>query len=307
MKSYRIKHIDAFTAEPFAGNFAAVVMDAAGLVDRQMQLIAREMNLSETAFILPPTQQGADLQIRWFTPSDEVPLCGHATIAAFHALAEEGMAGMKTLGQHYFRIQTRSGVLAVRVEKNFKGISVEMELPLPRFQTKRKIPQLLLESLTLGSWDVADDLPIVVDAYAYVPVKKLAKLKTLKPGFKLLAQATRSAKVLGVSVFCLETIEKSSSVHSRFFAPGVGINEDPVTGSANGPLGVYLYQYAVPAGFVVQSRDLSDGRIEYVGEQGDELEHPGRVKIRVRGKNNLAESVSIAGEAVTVLDAAIRL
>jgi PhzF family phenazine biosynthesis protein len=272
-----------------------------------MQMIAREINVSETAFILPATQKGADLQVRWFTPSAEVPLCGHATIASFHALAEEGMAGMKPEGQHYFRIQTRSGILAVRVEKNFRGIGVELELPLPKFQTKRKLPSLLLESLTLRSRDVTDELPIVVDSYAYIPIKKLAKLENLKPEFKLLEHATKSAKVLGVSVFTLETIEKSSSVHSRFFAPAVGINEDPVTGSANGPLGVYLFQFVSAAEIGVASRELADGRIEYIGEQGDELERPGRVRIRVRGKNNIAESVSIAGEAVTVMDATIKL
>jgi PhzF family phenazine biosynthesis protein len=307
MKSYRIKQVDAFTDKPFTGNFAGVVLDAGGLTDLQMQLIARENNVSETAFVLAPTQKGGDIQIRWFTPSAEVPLCGHATIASFHALAEEGMAGMRSQGQHYFRVQTRSGILAVRVEKNFKGIVVEMELPLPKFQTKRKIPSLLLESLSLGSWDVADEIPIVFDSYAYIPVKKLAKLKSLKPGFKLLEQATKSAKLLGVSVFCLETVEKASSVHSRFFAPVVSINEDPVTGSANGPLGVYLFQFVAAAGISVPSRELSDGRVEYIGEQGDELERPGRVRIRVRGKNNLAESVSIAGEAVTVMDATIKL
>ena len=81
MKTYRIKHVDAFTTEPFCGNPAGVVLDARGLSDATMQQIAREMNLSETAFLLPPTLRSADLQIRWFTPAAEVPLCGHATIA----------------------------------------------------------------------------------------------------------------------------------------------------------------------------------------------------------------------------------
>ena len=95
MKSHRIKHVDAFTTEQFSGNPAGVVLDARELNEKAMQNVARELNLSETAFILPPTVKSADIQIRWFTPAAEVPLCGHATIASFHALAESGMYGMR--------------------------------------------------------------------------------------------------------------------------------------------------------------------------------------------------------------------
>jgi len=111
MKNYRVKHVDAFTTHPFAGNPAGVVIDARGLSDSDMQLLAREKNLPETAFVLPSTIKGADIQIRWFTPTTEVDLCGHATIASFHALAEESMEGMGTQGQHYFKLQTKSGIL----------------------------------------------------------------------------------------------------------------------------------------------------------------------------------------------------
>ncbi len=305
MKTYRIKHVDAFTTRVFAGNFAGVVLEADGLTDTQMQMIAREKNLSETAFVLQPTTKKADMQIRWFTPAAEVPLCGHATIASFHVLAQEGLAGMKTEGQHFFRLQTKSGILAVRVEKNFHGITVELELPMPNFHAKKSIPASMLDALGIGSGDVEAKMPVVFDSYLYIPLKKLAKLGTMKPNFQQLANTSRSAKVLGVCLFTLETVEKQSAVHSRFFAPAVGINEDPVTGSANGPLGVYLHQYASSAGFSVASRELSDGRIEYVGEQGDEVDRPGRVKIRLTVGQRGVEKVSIAGEAVTVMDSSI--
>lgn len=307
MKSYRIKHVDAFTRTPFAGNYAGVVLDADGLTDEQMRLIAREKNVPETAFVLSPTLKDADIQIRWFTPQQEVPLCGHATIAGFHALAEEGMAGMKPEGQHYFRLQTKSGLLNVRVEKNFRGITVEFELPLPAFKVKKDLPAEIFRALGLKAKDLVKKMPVVADSYLYVPVGKLAIVKSLKPDFPLLTKASKSVKALGVCVFTLDTIEKDSSVHSRFFAPAVGINEDPVTGSANGPLGVYLYKYAQRAGFSVRHRDLADGRIEYLGEQGDELERPGRVKIRLRLNNDMPESVCVAGEAITVLDSTLKL
>ncbi|HTS00715.1 MAG TPA: PhzF family phenazine biosynthesis isomerase, partial [Bacteroidota bacterium] len=112
-----VKQVDAFTETPLTGNPAGVVVKADGLTDRQMQMVAREMSVPETAFILPPTMPGADLRIRWFSPTVEVPLCGHATIASFHALAESNMCGMENPGAYSFNLETRSGILPVEVTK----------------------------------------------------------------------------------------------------------------------------------------------------------------------------------------------
>jgi PhzF family phenazine biosynthesis protein len=110
-----------------------------------------------------------------------------------------------------------------------------------------------------------------------------------------------------VCLFSLETKEENSSVHSRFFAPNFGIDEDPVTGSANGPLGCYLKKYVLPAGYSIAHRELSDGRFEFVGEQGDEIKRIGRVKIRVQcGKKDI-ENVSVGGEAVTIVNATLKI
>jgi trans-2,3-dihydro-3-hydroxyanthranilate isomerase len=307
MKTYRIKIVDAFTKKPFAGNPAGVVLDAQGLTDSQMQLLARELNLSETAFILPATEPDANLRIRWFTTVGEVPLCGHATIASFHALAEEGMEGMRTNGQHYFRLQTKSGVLSVRVEKNFYGTTIEFELPTPKFKITKSLPVKMLHALGVIGKDVKKDLPVVTDAYLYIPVNRLKVIEKLKPDFNALACELTRMRVAGVCVFSLETKDKYSSVHSRFFAPNYGINEDPVTGSSNGPLGFYLHKYVLPAGYPVACRELSDGGMEFIGEQGDYLKRQGRVKIRLRLKQNIVEDVSIAGEAVTILDSILKI
>jgi PhzF family phenazine biosynthesis protein len=307
MKTYRMKIVDAFTKKPFAGNPAGVVLDAHGLTDVHMQLIARELNLSETAFILPATEPDANLRIRWFTPIGEVPLCGHATIAAFHALAEEGMEGMRTNGQHYFRLQTKSGILAVRVEKNFYGTTIEFELPTPVFKLKKNIPAALFHALGIAAKDVKKDLPIVTDAYLYIPANRLTVIEKLKPDIRTLAGELTKMRLMGVCVFSLETKDKYSSVHSRFFAPNYGIHEDPVTGSSNGPLGYYLYKYVLPAGYPVACHDMPDGGMEFLGEQGDCIKRSGRVKIRLRLKQNTVEDVSIAGEAVTIVDATLKM
>ncbi len=305
MKTCHIKYVDAFTTKPFAGNPAGVVIDAKDLTDAEMQAIAREMNLSETAFILPATEKGANLRIRWFTPTSEVPLCGHATIASFHALAEDGLEGMKTNGQHYFRLETKSGILSVRVEKNFYATTVEFELPIPGFRIRKTLPSSLLGSLTVKLHEIRNDMPIVGNAYLYIPVKRLTTIENLRPEFQALAKEMTKQKVIGVCVFTLETKESTSAVHSRFFAPNIGIDDDPVTGSANGPLGVYLHRFAVAKGLRVPCRELPDGRTEFVGEQGDEVHRIGRVKIRLGLLQNKVESISIVGEAVTVMKSTI--
>ena len=307
MKTYHLKVVDAFTRMKFAGNPAGVVLDADGLTDLQMQHIAHEVNAPETAFILPATDREANLQIRWFSPLCEVPLCGHATIASFHALAEEGMEGMSTNGQHYFKLQTKSGILTIRVEKNFYDTSVEFELPFPKFRLKKKIPLSLLHALGLSTKDVKKDIPVVTDLYIFIPVNRLAVLEKIEPDFPLLSHELKKMKVNGICLLSLETKEKNSAVHSRFFAPNFGIDEDPVTGSANGPLGCYLKKYVLPAGYPVACRELSDGRLEFIGEQGDEIKRIGRVKIRVNCGTKGNENVSVAGEAVTIMNATLKI
>ncbi len=307
MKTYRFKQVDAFTSKSLTGNYAGVVYDADTLSDKEMQLIAREVNLPETAFILRPTITDADLKIRWFTPTTEVPLCGHATIAAFHALAEDGQAGMTSNGQHYFRLQTKSGLLPVKVEKNFCTISVEFELPHPKFSVRKSLPTQFWKAVGLNSKVWNRSLPTVISSYIYVPIQTLRQLQKAEPDFCLLASLLRTLKVKGACLFTLETLEHSSAIHSRFFAPHIGINEDPVTGSANGPLGVYLFKYVLPAGISIPHRELPDGKVEFIGEQGDSINRSGRVKIRLQVRAKTIERVSIAGEAKTIITGTISI
>jgi len=304
---YKIRHVNAFTAHRFGGNPAGVVPDATGLDAGTMQAIAREMNLSETAFILPSSLRGADLQIRWFTPASEVPLCGHATIASFHVLAEEGLHGMKRTGKYRFRVQTRSGVLRVVVDKQFSGTVVEFQLPLPKFKILNKLSPVLLKALALKRHELDLRLPVVKESYLYIPVEKRQRLWALAPDMTALDKICRAMRCLGVCVLTLDTVEPSSAVHSRFFAPSVGVPEDPVTGSANGPLGVYMHEFVMHRGIPLPSLWLPDGRIEYIGEQGDVLDRVGRVKIRLEVGPRGLKSVAIAGEAVTLMKSDLTL
>lgn len=290
----RVKQVDAFTETPLSGNSAGVVLDANGLTPDQMQRIAREMAVAETAFVLSAAAARADLRIRWFTPAMEVPLCGHATVAAFHALAEESMHGMAGQGTFRFSVETASGVLPVTVEKAPARNVVRFGLPVPEFVRAGQHKLDVMRILNIALEEFENRLPIVMEKYLYVPVRRLHTLFDLKPNFFAMSQFLANRKLLGLCVFTTETIEQSSAVHSRFFAPGAGIEEDPVTGSANGPLGVYLFE----RGLVEANGDT----VTLVGEQGDAIGRKGRVEIALKVQGDRVLSVEIAGRAVTVLD-----
>lgn len=294
-----VKHIDAFTTKAFAGNPAAVVLSADDLTDDQMQSIAREMNLSETAFILSASNRQADVRIRWFTPTNEVDLCGHATIAGFHAMAEENLYGMKKNGSFPFRLQTASGILAVTVIKENGSATVKFTLPMPQFVKSYSLKTEFFAALRIEENDFDRRLPCVMSTYAYLPVRRLSVLYEMRPDFALMKNILSHKKLGGLCVFSTETVERSSTFHSRFFAPNQGIDEDPVTGSANGPLGIYMVEHGLVG--------KSDGLIEMIGEQGDVIGRPGRVKIEVQVDRGKPKSVAIVGCAVTIVEGTIKI
>jgi trans-2,3-dihydro-3-hydroxyanthranilate isomerase len=295
----RVKQVDAFTDSPLSGNPAGVVLDAQGLTDQQMRTIAREMSLSETAFLMPATTDEADLRIRWFTPLVEVDLCGHATVGTFHALAEESMYGMDTTGMHQFRLETKSGILPVLVEKVPERITVYLGLNMPKFQRASQYKLDMLRILNISLDEVESRLPIVATDYLFVPIRRLHTIFSMKPNFFAMSQFLTNRKINGLCVFTTETLERTSAVHSRFFAPNLGINEDPVTGSAHGPLGVYLFE---------QNRVSPHGdMVTLIGEQGDAMGRKGRVTIQLKLQGKDISSVYIGGNAITVLDSTMRI
>jgi PhzF family phenazine biosynthesis protein len=289
-----VKQVDAFTETPLTGNPAGVVVNGDGLTDKQMQVIAREMAAPETAFILPATVPGAQLRIRWFTPTVEVPLCGHATVAAFHALAEEGLHGMGEPGSYAFNLETKSGILPITVEKSTGGIDVLFGLTLPEFVRAGQYKLDIMRILNISLEEFENRMPIVVANYVYVPIRRLHTIFSMKPNFFAMSQFLTNRNLSGLCAFTTETVDKTSHVHSRFFAPTVGINEDPVTGSANGPLGVYLFERG-------EVEPIGDA-VMITGEQGDVIGRKGRVAIRLSVKGVQVTAVSIGGRAVTVLE-----
>lgn len=292
-KTITIYQVDAFTTTPLTGNPAGVVVDADGLTAEQMQRIAREMFVSETVFVLPSTRSGADLQIRWFTPQTEVPLCGHATIAAFHVLAQESLYNMKADGRYQFQVETKSGILPVGVRKNATSIEVFLGLHPPTFRRAGQYKLDAMRILNINLDQIENRMPLVMTDYLYVPIRRLHTLYSMKPNFSAMNQFLLNRDLTGLCTFTTETVDKTSHLHSRFFAPPVGINEDPVTGSANGPLGAYLVEYG--------KMKMDGETMTFIGEQGDVIGRKGRVTIEVTHRSRKVKDVRIGGTAVTVL------
>jgi len=294
-----VKHIDVFTETPMTGNPCCVVTDAVGLNDKTMQSIAREMSSPATAFVLPPKSTGADMRMRWFSPVRELNLCGHGTVACLIALTYEKKFGLKGVGSHSRKIETASGILPVTVEISPGAVEAFLGLPVPQFASSPSEKLDLMRVLNIGINEF-DRLPIVVSGeYMYVPLRRLLTLFSLKPRNFTLTQFLTNRKLIGLSVFTSETLERQSSFHSRFFAPTVGIPEDPVTGTASGSIAVFLFQ---------QNKLAQQGdSIHLVGEQGDCLERRGRVAIRLATSHGKVRSVFVGGTGVLLWDAEMRV
>jgi len=213
----RITQVDAFTSRPFRGNPAAVVVLPEARSAQWMQALAQEMNLSETAFLVA-RDDGHDL--RWFTPTVEVDLCGHATLASAHVLWEDGLLRSGETA----RFHTRSGLLMARHQEDW----IYIDLPANEAQPSEAPPELI---------EALDVTPIYVGRNRFdylVEVESEAIVRDLQPDFAALKQIG----VRGIIVTSRATTAPYDFV-SRFFAPGSGIDEDPVTGSAHSCLGPF--------------------------------------------------------------------
>jgi trans-2,3-dihydro-3-hydroxyanthranilate isomerase len=273
MKKISVYQIDAFTKKPFHGNPAGVVKNN-NLSDDEMQKIAAEMNLSETAFITDSDK--ADYRLRWFTPAMEVDLCGHATVASLHFLYETGELKDKTK----VTFETRSGILTCFADDGL----YYMQIPSLNCSHYPGSRSEVLSAVSISEEETEGNFILLENGYLYVYLKTLKVMGNLKPDMQ--AVKNLSAKgVKSIVVFTTETNDKNNHGHSRFFGPYFGINEDPVTGSANGPLLMVMKT----------AGKLSDVK-EAVFEQGDFIGRPGRVKVMEKD-----DSTYIAGNAVTVL------
>ena len=277
--------VDAFTDEPLAGNAAGVVPDGDGLADGQMQRIARELNASETAFLL--TTGAADRRVRYFTPTTEVDLCGHATIGSHALLAEEG--DIET-GTH--TLETNAGVIEVAVEPDG---TVWMTQNQPEVRDAVVDPARVGEAIGIDPAHFVEELPIARAStglpFLVVPVTYLSRLGDATPDSDAIAALTEELSVTGIYAFTFDTLTADATVHARMWAPGAGVPEDPVTGTASGAAGAYL-RYA-------GAFDAMPEEMRF--EQGHFVDRPGEVRVRV------GESVRVGGRATVSLSGNLRV
>lgn len=301
MNTLRIKQVDAFTRKPFTGNPAGIVLDAKHLKKKDMQNIAKEMNASETAFVMDSDNEEADVRIRWFTPTQEVNLCGHATIAAFHALAEEGHFGLEVNEPQSFIVDTKSGNLVVDVEWQDFHPYIKFSLPIPEFFPFPGDISLLCGALGITEIELSQKIKpkITENGYCFVPLNNYESLKTLEPNETLLHKLNERYQLVGFAVVTTDTGDKDIDWHMRFFAPELGVFEDPVTGSANGPMAAFLWDN----GFLDKKKKLHT----FKASQGKFIGRPGTVSVIMKTNHEVIEELQIAGEAVTVLDGSMIL
>jgi trans-2,3-dihydro-3-hydroxyanthranilate isomerase len=274
MRRLRYVVIDVFTDVPLAGNQLAVFTDARDLTDADMQSLAREMNFSESTFVLPPTTPDADARIRIFTPGNELPFAGHPTLGSAFVLGAP-------LQRVLIRLETLAGIVPVELERDGPRIVFGwMDQPLPPWATVENVDEVLA---AVGA--EASGLPVewydLGPGHLYVELDSPQAVAGLEPDWGALGRATG----MGTNVFARD----GERWKLRMFAPGHGVAEDPATGSAAGPLAYHLARH---------------GRIAW-GEQieitqGAEIGRPSTLYAVAEGSDAGLERLRVGGSAVPV-------
>ena len=298
----RYLHFDVFTARAFEGNQLAVFPDARGLSPTQMQTIAREMNFSESTFILPAESPETDVRMRIFTPGAELPMAGHPTIGSTFALAEEGVIAP---GRERFVFGLGVGPTPVELTWDHGALAFAwMDQRPPEFRTPASsgadilravgVDALAFERTGLAIQEVSCGVPFI-----FVPLDSRAAVDAAEPD----AAAMRRLKSafpgnhIGVFIFSPEPVDPGVTAYSRMFAPSQGISEDPATGGASGPLGAYLVKHAL----VTADRDR-----QLVSLQGVAMGRPSRIHIAItEDEAGEITRVQVGGTAVRVGDGRI--
>ena len=277
MKKLRYRLLDVFTNRAFGGNQLAVFTDVRGVSSEIMQSIAKELNLSETTFVLPPKDPANDYCVRIFTPVLELPMAGHPTLGTSFVLAMDQMVE-RSERINTLKLEEGVGTIPVNIEwEDGHPAFIEMSQPLPTFGSCFADASAIAEMLSLETEAITDtNLPLEVVSCGvpllFVPLRDLQAVRSIRFRLDVWERVLRDFEAHRVFVFTRETEVPGSTVHSRAFLPGSGISEDPATGGASGPLGCYLVRHGVLP---------SARKVECVSEQGLEMGRPSFIKIRI--------------------------
>jgi trans-2,3-dihydro-3-hydroxyanthranilate isomerase len=297
MRTYRYLHLDVFTDRPFEGNQLAVFLEPAGLTAAEMQRIAKEMAFSESTFILPRESSDSDIRMRIFTPGDELPMAGHPTIGSTFALAAEGViaAGCE---QFVFGL----GVGPTPVSLSWKGDALDfvwMTQKPPSVSGRVRDADAFAAAVDLAPDDLQRNLPIEAVScgvpFLFAPLTTRSAVDRASMNRSAYRDALRQSGLdeLPLFVFTLDRpgAAQDESVYSRMLAPGLGVSEDPATGSASGPLGCYLWIHQL-----LPSTTLE----HFVSLQGVQMGRPSRLHVSIEGTERGVSRVRVGGRSVIV-------
>lgn len=292
MRQLEFVTVDVFTSRPLEGNPLAVVLDASGLRDAEMQAIAREFHLSETTFVLPrdpATEKTRGVRTRIFTPREELPFAGHPTLGTAAVLRERGAGDEVPLdlnvGQVMVRFSTHDG-------RPFG----EMTQPEPTFGSVHPRP-LVAEAIGVRPEDLDPALPVETvstgNPFAIVPFLQRSTLEAWSPDPPRMARYLAGTDARFFYALCRETVAPGPTVHARMVFYG---GDDPATGSAAGPAGAWMVRHGLaPPGSLIEV------------EQGTEVHRPSRLFVRVDRRGEALTNVRVGGFVVRVMDGTLRL
>ena len=298
-RTIKVFQIDVFTQALFAGNPAGVVLGAEALTETEMQSVARELNNSDSAFVLPADGPDHDLHLRFFTPTREVAFVGHASVAAHVARLAAGLGKPGRLRQ-----KSRSGVYDVEITGTAAVPLVTITIPVPHFNPPidAGMRSRLLDVLGLDTGALDPKCPLVVtrrtSTRLMIGLRSAAALAAIQPNFDELKRLTPHIGADGYFLFVRDA-HGPGTTESRLFSPVLGIPEDPVSGNAHGMLGAYL----VANGLL----PLKDGRARFRGYQGRAMSRPGEVEVEVQTEGGVPVRILMSGTARVVFTTDITL
>jgi trans-2,3-dihydro-3-hydroxyanthranilate isomerase len=290
MQTHNYHLVDVFTETPFGGNPLAVFLDAEDLSTKQMQTIARELNLSESAFVMPSDK--AEFRLRIFTPGMEVPMAGHPTVGTAYVLQHKGL--IPATGKTTF--EENVGVIPVSLNET----GIFMSQPLPAFGAvydDEGDRAMIASLLSLHEDDLLAGYPVQAVStgvpFLYIPLANLDAIARIQFRLDVWDNHLRTAPAPHIFAFAPED---KNIVRSRMFAPLMGIPEDPATGAASGPLGAYLVQYG-----------LADGDAPILSKQGYAMGRPSQIHIRIERDGDAFTGVQVGGQSVYMGGGALRV
>jgi PhzF family phenazine biosynthesis protein len=298
LREIRVYHVDAFTTQKFGGNTAGVVLDAEYLTEDEMQCIAKELNLPESVFLLPSQEDGVDYKVKYFTPAEEINFCGHATIGLTWLLAIEFGLAEKKQG---IVLETNVGKVPVVWPKEDGKINVvEMTQVVPKTQEIKIDLKILSQLIGVKAENIDVDYPIKLSNtgnwHLLVPIKNQKEIDEATPDLMALGKHNKEHSISTTHLYTFNTTG-DYDLYTRDFAPGVGIPEDPVTGSANGALAGFLYL----EGFVSQYETTT---LEIA--QGHTIGRPGTLYVTII-PNGTEPIIKVAGAATVTIRGILNL